>query len=76
MIELSGNISVELMDPKMDIGMVAFDPSIRFENLVAAGRLNVTDMEPRELIATMDAMLVSLMSWLDGNSIAQTVCFP
>uniref|UniRef100_F1KY43 Protein MAK10 homolog n=1 Tax=Ascaris suum TaxID=6253 RepID=F1KY43_ASCSU len=65
--------AIELMDPKMDIGMVAFDPSIRFENLVAAGRLNVTDMEPRELIATMDAMLVSLMSWLDGNSIAQTL---
>ncbi|VDM41834.1 unnamed protein product [Toxocara canis] len=65
--------AIELMDPKMDIGMVPFDPSIRFENLVATGRLNITEMESRELIATMDAMLASLMSWLDGNSIAQTL---
>ncbi|VDN22162.1 unnamed protein product [Gongylonema pulchrum] len=57
----------------MDIGMKPFDPSITFENLVSTGRLNINNMDHREMIATMDAILASLMSWLEGNSIAQTV---
>lgn len=59
----------------MDIGMKPFDPSITFESLIATGRLNIVNMDEREMIATMDAMLASLMSWLEGNSIAQTVRF-
>ncbi|MFH4974108.1 hypothetical protein AB6A40_000817 [Gnathostoma spinigerum] len=65
--------AIELMDPKMDIGMVPFDSSIRFENLVAHGLLNVDHMEKRELIATMDALMSALVSWLEGNSLAQTL---
>uniref|UniRef100_A0A8R1TYM4 Protein MAK10 homolog n=2 Tax=Onchocerca TaxID=6281 RepID=A0A8R1TYM4_ONCVO len=65
--------AIELMDPKMDIGMKAFDPSTAFENLVRTGRLNITNMDEREMVATMDAMLASLISWLEGNSIAQTL---
>uniref|UniRef100_A0A1I7VXJ2 Protein MAK10 homolog n=1 Tax=Loa loa TaxID=7209 RepID=A0A1I7VXJ2_LOALO len=65
--------AIELMDPKMDIGMKPFDPSIAFESLIATGRLNITNMDEREMIATMDAMLASLISWLEGNSIAQTL---
>ncbi|VDO46026.1 unnamed protein product [Onchocerca flexuosa] len=61
------------MDPKMDIGMKPFDPSTAFENLVTTGRLNITNMDEREMVATMDAMLASLISWLEGNSIAQTL---
>uniref|UniRef100_A0A1I8EQ74 Protein MAK10 homolog n=1 Tax=Wuchereria bancrofti TaxID=6293 RepID=A0A1I8EQ74_WUCBA len=65
--------AIELMDPKMDIGMKPFDPSTAFESLIASGRLNITNMDEREMIATMDAMLASLISWLEGNSIAQTL---
>ncbi|VDN02379.1 unnamed protein product [Thelazia callipaeda] len=65
--------AIELMDPKMDVGMRPFDPSITFENLLASNRLNVTNMDEQELIATMDALLASLISWLEGNSIAQTL---
>uniref|UniRef100_A0A915PRJ3 Protein MAK10 homolog n=1 Tax=Setaria digitata TaxID=48799 RepID=A0A915PRJ3_9BILA len=65
--------AIELMDPKMDIGMKPFDPSTAFESLIANGRLNVTNMNEREMVATMDAMLASLISWLEGNSIAQTL---
>lgn len=65
--------AIELMDPKMDIGMKPFDPSTAFESLIASGRLNITSMDEREMIATMDAMLASLISWLEGNSIAQTL---
>uniref|UniRef100_A0A158Q7H7 Protein MAK10 homolog n=1 Tax=Elaeophora elaphi TaxID=1147741 RepID=A0A158Q7H7_9BILA len=65
--------AIELMDPKMDIGMKPFDPSIAFESLIASGRLNITNMDEREMIATMDAMMASLISWLEGNSIAQTL---
>lgn len=57
----------------MDIGMKPFDPSTAFESLVSTGRLNISNMDEREMIATMDAMLASLISWLEGNSIAQTV---
>ncbi|VDD95351.1 unnamed protein product [Enterobius vermicularis] len=65
--------AIELMDPKMDIGMVPFDNSICFEKLVASGKLNVASMPFPEMIATMDAMLASMMSWLEGNSLAQTL---
>lgn len=57
----------------MDIGMKPFDPSTAFESLIATGRLNITNMDEQEMVATMDAMLASLISWLEGNSIAQTV---
>lgn len=60
----------------MDIGMVPFDNSICFEKLVASGKLNVASMPFPEMIATMDAMLASMMSWLEGNSLAQTVNMP
>lgn len=65
--------AIELMDPKMDIGMKPFDPSITFESLTAVGRLNINNMDEAEMIATMDAILASLISWLEGNSVAQTL---
>jgi hypothetical protein len=30
-------------------------------------------MDPSELIATMDASLAGLVTWLEGHSLAQTV---
>lgn len=59
----------------MDIGMVKYDESIQFENLVSTGQLNIWEMDLPELIATMDALLASYIAWLEGNSLAQTVSF-
>uniref|UniRef100_A0A158R4V7 Protein MAK10 homolog n=1 Tax=Syphacia muris TaxID=451379 RepID=A0A158R4V7_9BILA len=65
--------AIELMDPKMDIGMTPFDNSVCLDKLIESGKLNVSSMALPELIATMDAMLASMMSWLEGNSLAETL---
>ncbi|KAL4716548.1 hypothetical protein ACJJTC_010212 [Scirpophaga incertulas] len=68
--------AIEMMDPKMDAGMLCNrgNPKpLNFPQAVAAGKLKLDDFEPSELIGIMDATMSCIVSWLEGHSLAQTV---
>ncbi|XP_075970669.1 N-alpha-acetyltransferase 35 isoform X1 [Anticarsia gemmatalis] len=68
--------AIEMMDPKMDAGMLCNrgNPKpLNFSQAVAAGKLKIDDLEPSELIGIIDATMACIVSWLEGHSLAQTV---
>ncbi|XP_063548798.1 N-alpha-acetyltransferase 35, NatC auxiliary subunit isoform X1 [Cydia strobilella] len=68
--------AIEMMDPKMDAGMLCNrgNPKpLNFQQAVQAGKLKIDDLEPSELIGIMDATMACIVSWLEGHSLAQTV---
>ncbi|XP_028155763.1 N-alpha-acetyltransferase 35, NatC auxiliary subunit [Ostrinia furnacalis] len=68
--------AIEMMDPKMDAGMLCNrgNPKpLNFQQAVAAGKLKIDDIEPSELIGIIDATKACIVSWLEGHSLAQTV---
>ncbi|XP_026732109.1 N-alpha-acetyltransferase 35, NatC auxiliary subunit isoform X2 [Trichoplusia ni] len=68
--------AIEMMDPKMDAGMLCNrgNPKpLNFQQAVAAGKLKIDDLEPAEMIGIMDATMACIVSWLEGHSLAQTV---
>ncbi|EDW02290.1 GH21912 [Drosophila grimshawi] len=68
--------AIEIMDPKMDVGM-GFDkfdlPPPSFEAAVAMGAIKLDGLEPAELIGIFDALFACLVSWLEGNSMDQVL---
>ncbi|ALC40550.1 CG4065 [Drosophila busckii] len=68
--------AIEIMDPKMDVGM-GFDktdlPPPSFEAAVAMGAIKLAGLEPAELIGVFDALFACLVSWLEGNSMDQVL---
>jgi N-alpha-acetyltransferase 35, NatC auxiliary subunit len=67
--------AIEMMDPKMDAGMRCNREAapLTFETAVAANKLKLADMEYSEIIGIVDSTLACLVSWLDGNSLVQTL---
>ncbi|KAM3967716.1 LOW QUALITY PROTEIN: N-alpha-acetyltransferase 35 [Aphomia sociella] len=68
--------AIEMMDPKMDAGMLCNRGNPKppnFQQAVAAGKLKIDDLEPSELIGIIDATMACIVSWLEGHSLAQTV---
>ncbi|XP_064292563.1 N-alpha-acetyltransferase 35, NatC auxiliary subunit isoform X2 [Plodia interpunctella] len=68
--------AIEMMDPKMDAGMLCNRGSpkpLNFQQAVEAGKLKIDDLEPSELIGIIDATMSCIVSWLEGHSLAQTV---
>ncbi|XP_013149597.1 PREDICTED: N-alpha-acetyltransferase 35, NatC auxiliary subunit isoform X2 [Papilio polytes] len=68
--------AIEMMDPKMDAGMLCNrgNPKpLNFPQAVASGKLKIDDLEPSELIGIIDATMACIVSWLEGHSLAQTV---
>ncbi|XP_025078091.1 N-alpha-acetyltransferase 35, NatC auxiliary subunit-like [Pomacea canaliculata] len=68
--------AIEMMDPKMDAGMLCNQISRKVYNLeqaVEEGLVKIDNLTPQELIGTMDASLATLVTWLEGHSLAQTV---
>ncbi|XP_026319501.1 N-alpha-acetyltransferase 35, NatC auxiliary subunit isoform X2 [Hyposmocoma kahamanoa] len=68
--------AIEMMDPKMDAGMMCNrgNPKpLNFQQAVAAGKLKIDDLEPSEIIGIIDATMACIVSWLEGHSLAQTV---
>ncbi|GMT37236.1 hypothetical protein PFISCL1PPCAC_28533, partial [Pristionchus fissidentatus] len=63
--------AIELMDPKMDGGCVKLREHSTVEDVVAEGWLR--GMGDDEVLATVDATLACLASWLEGAFIAQTL---
>ncbi|XP_039758508.1 N-alpha-acetyltransferase 35, NatC auxiliary subunit isoform X1 [Pararge aegeria] len=68
--------AIEMMDPKMDAGMLCNrgNPKpLNFQQAVACGKLKIDDLDPSEIIGVIDATVACIVSWLEGHSLAQTV---
>lgn len=68
--------AIEMMDPKMDAGMMCNRGSkkvLNFEQALKAGKLKIKDFTVAEQIGIIDATLACLVTWLEGHSLAQTV---
>ncbi|KAL3227940.1 hypothetical protein MRX96_003877 [Rhipicephalus microplus] len=68
--------AIEMMDPKMDAGMMCNFGNkkvMNFDQAVSAGALKIADLSPAEHIGIIDSTLACLVTWLEGHSLAQTV---
>ena len=72
--------AIEMMDPKMDAGMLcnrASSVPVTWEDALERGDLSVSGLagwlEPRDLSLVVDQSLACLVTWLEGHSLAQTV---
>lgn len=68
--------AIEMMDPKMDAGMVCNrgnKKALSFEQALEAGTLKIDNLTNSELIGIIDTTLACIVSWLEGHSLAQTV---
>jgi len=68
--------AIEIMDPKMDAGMVCKNSGrdiLQFKEAVASGKLKVKDFTEKELLGIIDELLACFVTWFDGHSLIQTV---
>ncbi|KAJ3604452.1 hypothetical protein NHX12_029192 [Muraenolepis orangiensis] len=68
--------AIEMMDPKMDAGMIGNQVNrkvLNFEQAVKDKAIKVRDLSLPELIGIIDTCLCCLITWLEGHSLAQTV---
>lgn len=68
--------AIELMEPKMDSGMLIIQTNRQIMNLeqsVKAGLVKTNHFEGDELIGIIDETYSCLTTWFDGHSLAQTV---
>jgi len=72
--------AIEMMDPKMDAGMVCnransnpmtWDMAVEKKEIILNGISG--DLDPGELITMIDETLACFVTWLEGHSLAQTV---
>ncbi|GMR35291.1 hypothetical protein PMAYCL1PPCAC_05486 [Pristionchus mayeri] len=63
--------AIQLMNPKSDGGCIKLKEHPTVEDVIADGWLR--GMGDDEVLATVDATLACLMSWLEGEFIAQTL---
>jgi len=71
-----GMSAVEMMDPKMDAGMICNQTKHKVLNLpesIQAKTVKVVDFTYTELIGIIDDTLACFVTWLEGHSLAQTV---
>ena len=72
--------AVEIMDPKMDANYQWFKPNrqpVCVNTLIQCGKLKMGGHSMPELVGIFDEILYHITSWLNGNTLAQTVytCF-
>ncbi|XP_040211448.1 N-alpha-acetyltransferase 35, NatC auxiliary subunit isoform X2 [Rana temporaria] len=68
--------AIEMMDPKMDAGMIGNQVNrkiLNFEQAIKDGTIRIKDLSWPELIGIMDTCFCCLITWLEGHSLAQTV---
>lgn len=68
--------AIEMMDPKMDAGMIGNQVNrkvLNFEQAIKDGTIKIKDLSLPELIGIMDTCFCCLITWLEGHSLAQTV---
>uniref|UniRef100_A0A8C6CT46 N-alpha-acetyltransferase 35, NatC auxiliary subunit n=1 Tax=Moschus moschiferus TaxID=68415 RepID=A0A8C6CT46_MOSMO len=68
--------AIEMMDPKMDAGMIGNQVNrkvLNFEQAIKDGTIKIKDLTLPELIGIMDTCFCCLITWLEGHSLALTV---
>ncbi|KAK7579647.1 hypothetical protein V9T40_000276 [Parthenolecanium corni] len=68
--------AIEMMDPKMDAGMLCNrggKPTLNFEQALVEGRIKLDGLTLNEQIIIVDRTMSCFVSWLEGHSLAQTV---
>lgn len=68
--------AIEMMDPKMDAGMLCNRGSNKpytFSQAASNGIIKLDDLTPAEIIGIIDSTYACIVSWLEGHSLAQTV---
>lgn len=67
--------AIELMDPKMDAGMMCNKSKklYPFEEMVRRNLIKIKDFSLEELIGIIDDTYSCLVMWMNGHSLAQTV---
>ncbi|ELT98724.1 hypothetical protein CAPTEDRAFT_112621 [Capitella teleta] len=68
--------AIEMMDPKMDAGMLCNQAKKKFLNLkhgIETGFVKIKDLSYPELLGIIDDTYACLVTWLEGHSLAQTV---
>ncbi|KAI5708741.1 hypothetical protein M8J76_002289 [Diaphorina citri] len=68
--------AIEMMDPKMDAGMVCNrgnNSVMNFDKAVATGVIDIKDIPFDVQIGVIDETYSCLVSWLSGHSLAQTL---
>ncbi|XP_051875496.1 N-alpha-acetyltransferase 35, NatC auxiliary subunit isoform X2 [Pristis pectinata] len=68
--------AIEMMDPKMDAGMIGNQVNrkvFNFEQAVKDGTITIKGLTLPELIGIIDTCFCCLITWLEGHSLAQTV---
>lgn len=67
--------AIELMDPKMDVGMMCNRKKkiLNFEQSIEAGLVKVADFTAEERLGIIDETYACMATWLEGHSLAQTV---
>ncbi|XP_063769848.1 N-alpha-acetyltransferase 35, NatC auxiliary subunit isoform X3 [Pseudophryne corroboree] len=68
--------AIEMMDPKMDAGMIGNQVNrkvLNFEQAIKDGTIKIKDLTWPDLIGIMDTCFCCLITWLEGHSLAQTV---
>ncbi|CAG2108905.1 unnamed protein product [Medioppia subpectinata] len=68
--------AIEMMDPKMDAGMVSNQTNKQVLNLdqsIKANKIKLKDFTLEEQLGIVDETLSSMVTWFEGHSLAQTV---
>ncbi|XP_008554508.1 N-alpha-acetyltransferase 35, NatC auxiliary subunit [Microplitis demolitor] len=68
--------AIEIMDPKMDAGMLCNrgnNQFYTFEQAVESGAIRLDNLTPSEVIGIIDSTYACIVSWLEGHNLAQTV---
>lgn len=68
--------AIEMMDPKMDAGMLCNrgnNKPCTFTQAVDLGTIKLDNFTPAEIIGIIDSTYACIVSWLEGHSLAQTV---
>lgn len=73
---LEGMSAIEMMDPKMDAGMICNQTKrkvLGLQDAIKAKTIKLEDFTMPELIGIVDETLACVMTWLEGHSMVQTV---
>ena len=67
--------AIEIMDPKMDAGMVCNRKrkALQFTEAVQAGKVKISGFSDQELLGIIDELTACFVTWLDGHSLVQSV---
>ncbi|ESN93288.1 hypothetical protein HELRODRAFT_194114 [Helobdella robusta] len=73
---MEGMSAIEMMDPKMDAGMLCNQSKrklISLRQAIKDGEIKIENLTAEALIGIIDDTLACFVTWIEGHSLAQTV---